>query len=766
MAKKKVELLAPAGDYGCCMAAINAGADAVYLGGFKFGARAYANNFSHEDIKCALRTAHILKRKIYLTVNTLIKEDEIGELVPYVMPLYEEGLDGVIVHDIGAAKIIRENFPHLAMHASTQMSITGAYGAEFAKKLGICRVVPARELSLDEIRDIKEKTGLEIECFIHGAMCYSYSGQCLFSSILGGRSGNRGRCAGPCRLPYADEKGRQQYPLSLKDMYALADIPKLIEAGIDSFKIEGRMKSAEYAAGVTAVYRKYIDNFLTHPEREYRVSKEDEELLRGLYIRSDTCRGYYEKHNDKNMVTLKNPGYSGSSKEALDEIKKKYIDKKPVLLIKGKASIFAGRQAVFTLSAQDVEVSAYGEMVVAALNRPLAESDIAEKLSKLGGTCFELEELIVDTDNASFMAVKALNELRRKACEMLEPEILKKYKQNMHSNTYQRGDAEKIIAKECGSTNQQRAKGALAVLVTTPEQLGAALSFDEIRMLYIDADIFLYDNAFDLKERKDCDKQLQSPNRFILEKQDNCDKQYFLALPHILRKRSYKYLENYKVLLEGGMFSGVLIRNFEEYEWLESIGYSGQIIADYTIYAWNNASLDVCSRLFSRVARPLELNAKELAKLSNDEPSEILIYGRIPLMYSANCVRNTLDKCINTTRERNVTVQNDYIQNVYVQNVYVQNVYILTDRYKNTFPVTQNCLHCFNILYNTVPLSLHGQLDGILKGGYDALRLDFTLEDAQQTKKAIKYYIDRLNNVPADFALGDFTNGHYKRGVE
>lgn len=773
MAKKKVELLAPAGDYGCFIAAINAGADAVYLGGHKFGARAYANNFSHDEIKDALKTAHILGRKIYLTVNTLVKEDEIQELVPYVMPLYEAGLDGVIVQDIGVIKVIRENFPGLAMHASTQMSITGAYGAEFAKKLGICRIVPARELSLDEIRDIKEKTGLEIECFIHGAMCYSYSGQCLLSSILGGRSGNRGRCAGPCRLPYTDEMGKQLYPLSLKDMYALADIPKLIAAGIDSFKIEGRMKSAEYAAGVTAVYRKYIDNFLTHTEREYKVSKEDEELLKSLYIRSGTCGGYYEKHNDKRMVTLANPGYNGSSKEALDEIKRKYIDKKPTVLIKGRASVFAGEQAALTLSTGDVSVSAYGEIAEKALNRPLDESDIAEKLSKLGGTCFEFEELAVETDNASFMTVRALNELRRAACGGLESEILNNYKQNMRSGTYQCDETESIITKECGRINEQRiinakqaineqcitneqsstneqsntnaqhsinaqctannqhsnnkqcAKSAFSVLVTTPEQLDAAISFGEVKLLYINADMFLNDKAFELK------------------KLENFDKQYFLVLPHILRKRSYKYLDNYKALLDSDVFSGVLIRNFEEYEWLKSIDYNGQIIADYTIYTWNNASLDVCSRLFSRVTRPLELNARELAKLSSDEPSELVIYGRLPLMYSANCVRNTLDKCVNDL-----------------------NIYNLTDRYKNTFPVAQNCLHCFNILYNTVPLSLHGQLDGILKRGYDVLRLDFTLEDAQQTKKVIKYYIERLDGIPADFILNDFTNGHYKRGVE
>ena len=315
--KQKVELLAPAGNFACFRAAVNAGADAVYLGGEQYGARAYAGNFSGEEILDALRIAHVFGRKIYLTVNTLVKENELSNLVPYIQPLYEAGLDGVIVQDMGVLECLRGNFPDLALHASTQMTITGIYGAAYMKKLGVCRIVPARELSLDEIKEIKDTTGLEVECFVHGAMCYAYSGQCLFSSILGGRSGNRGRCAGPCRLPYTTDNGRTLYPLSLKDMYTLSVLPELIQAGIDSFKIEGRMKSPEYVAGVTAMYRKYIDRYLANPDKPYKVAAKDEQLLRELYIRSDICTGYYQKHNDKSMVTLKEPGYSQNNSGAI-----------------------------------------------------------------------------------------------------------------------------------------------------------------------------------------------------------------------------------------------------------------------------------------------------------------------------------------------------------------------------------------------------------------------------------------------------------------
>ncbi len=301
---RKVELLSPAGNYQAFIGALNAGADAVYLGGERFGARAYADNFTTEEICQALHVAHCMGKKIYLTVNTLFKENEAAGLYDYLCPFYEAGLDAVIVQDLGVFRLIREWFPGLPLHVSTQMTITGAGGAAFLKEQGAVRIVPAREISLSEVRAMKEETGIEIECFIHGSMCYCYSGQCLFSSILGGRSGNRGRCAQPCRLPYQIYAGQKQilgegYPLSLKDMCTLEYIPQLIEAGIDSFKIEGRMKKPEYAAGVTAMYRKYIDLYYRQGADGCRVEPEDLDMLRGLYIRSEIQTGYYERHNGK-----------------------------------------------------------------------------------------------------------------------------------------------------------------------------------------------------------------------------------------------------------------------------------------------------------------------------------------------------------------------------------------------------------------------------------------------------------------------------------
>ena len=236
MTQRKIEILAPAGSYAAFRAALSAGADAVYAGGRRFGARAYAENFTEEEMIQAIQESHIYGRKFYLTVNTLLKECEIKDLYGYLAPLYENGLDAVIVQDMGVLEYVREYFPGMDIHASTQMTITGALGAKFLETQGVSRVVPARELSLGEIREIREKTGMEIECFVHGALCYCYSGQCLLSSMIGGRSGNRGQCAQPCRLPYT-MNGEKKYLLSPKDICTLELIPDMAEAGIDSFKI-------------------------------------------------------------------------------------------------------------------------------------------------------------------------------------------------------------------------------------------------------------------------------------------------------------------------------------------------------------------------------------------------------------------------------------------------------------------------------------------------------------------------------------------------
>ena len=434
--RKKPELLAPAGNYESFLAAVNAGADAVYFGGTRFGARAYADNFDTEHVVRAIDYAHLYGCRVYMTVNTLVKEKEFDDLYDFLRPYADAGLDGVIVQDFGVFSFIREHFPQVEIHTSTQMAVSGVYGARLMKKLGAVRVVPARELSLKELRQIREEADIEVEAFIHGAMCYCYSGMCLFSSIAGGRSGNRGRCAQPCRLPYTVYTGKDpggsradNYPLSLKDMCTLELLPGLIDAGIDSFKIEGRMKRPEYTAGVTSVYRKYIDRYCNDPKAAYRVDKADMEMLRHLYMRTGISTGYLEKHNGAEMVTMTAPGYAGNDDRLLKEISDRYMQGEKSIPVSAYAYFHEGEESMLVLGCRDISVTVKGQKVEAASSRPAGIEDIAGRLMKLGGTFFELrrEDLTVDMSedgNGVFIPVKELNELRRRGVSQLLSELL------------------------------------------------------------------------------------------------------------------------------------------------------------------------------------------------------------------------------------------------------------------------------------------------------------------------------------------------------
>ncbi len=419
----KPALLAPAGSMEAFEAAICGGCDAIYLGGDRFGARAYADNFHTEELIRAISYAHLFGVKVYLTCNTLAKEEELEEVVSFIEPYANAGLDGVIIQDMGVFSVLKEHFPHLELHASTQMAITGREGAALLKKLGASRVVPARELSLSEIRSIKEHVDIELECFIHGAMCYSYSGSCLFSAALGDRSGNRGRCAGPCRLEYTSFE-KEAYILSMRDMCTLQILPKLMDAKIDSFKIEGRMKKPEYVFGVTRIYRTYIDRYLADPDMaHYAVDPGDLDLLKHLYLRSDISTGYYEKLHGRDMLTIRKPGYNDTPDELLARLQKEQEEAQPRISVKGHVILCPGETSSFTVSARGMTVTVQGETVLEAQNRPLSREEIIKRMSKMGGTVFTPDEITVQTKGQVFLPVAALNNLRRLALETLEKEL-------------------------------------------------------------------------------------------------------------------------------------------------------------------------------------------------------------------------------------------------------------------------------------------------------------------------------------------------------
>ena len=397
MRKEDIELLAPAGSYEGFEAALGAGADAVYVGGTAFGARAYAKNFEEEELLRAIDTAHVYGKKLYLTVNTLFKNRELTEqLYEYLLPYYREGLDAVIVQDMGAFAAIREMFPGLHLHASTQMTVTGPEGMKFLEEQGAARVVTARELSLEEIQRMHEASPIEIESFIHGALCYSYSGQCLMSSILGGRSGNRGRCAQPCRLPYETALCGKRYdrkkdlcPLSLKDISTIEILPQILDAGVTSLKIEGRMKQPGYTAGVTSVYRKYLDRLFEKGADHYRVEEKDKKYLLDLFNRGGSCRGYYEQQNGPSMMAFTNEKKTGDVTVSLKKKKEK---------IQGNLILFPGSPAILDLSCRGIHASGAAGEVQYAQNQPLTEERVRVQMEKLGNTPFEWERLDIQMD--------------------------------------------------------------------------------------------------------------------------------------------------------------------------------------------------------------------------------------------------------------------------------------------------------------------------------------------------------------------------------
>ncbi|MBQ9438184.1 MAG: U32 family peptidase, partial [Lachnospiraceae bacterium] len=439
---EKPELLAPAGDYACLKAAVSAGADAVYLGGQKFSARAYAGNFSDEEIAQALFYAHLFGVKIYLTINTLCRREELEELPEWLYPFYEAGLDGVIVQDFGVFHVLKNCFPGLKLHASTQMALTGAFSCEALREAGAKRAVLARELTLEELHSIRKNTSLELEVFIHGAMCYSLSGQCLFSSFLGGRSANRGRCAGPCRQPYQVnslsnresfsvksaknlvEKPAGVYPLSLKDLCALPLLPKLLEAGIDSLKIEGRMKSPEYVAGVTSVYRKHIDLWAAGKEGDLAA---DLKLLSGLYMRTGLSTGYFEKKNGKEMITLAKPGYNASDEETIKKITTRYLNKELKTDVSFYIRLIPEKPAYCRVALvnqkTDYSVETTGDIIQQASTRPLDKETILRQFAKTGDSPFRLGDCVIEMEADCFLPVGKLNELRRKSLEKLAERI-------------------------------------------------------------------------------------------------------------------------------------------------------------------------------------------------------------------------------------------------------------------------------------------------------------------------------------------------------
>lgn len=793
--ENKVEILAPAGSYDILMADFAAGADAVYLGGAMFGARAYANNLSQEELLRALDYAHLHDKKIYLTVNTLMKQQELEDrLLPYLEPFYKAGLSAVIVQDFGAFEAIKEAFPGLHIHASTQMTVTGAAGAKLLKEAGASRVVTARELNLAEIKAIHDNCDIEIESFIHGALCYCYSGQCLLSSFQGGRSGNRGRCAQPCRLMYTPQtsdmprtkgkglrgdENRQKdsngsaYLLSPKDMCGLPVLPDIIEAGVYSLKIEGRMKNVNYAAGVTGIYRKYVDRYLEYGREGFKVEDSDINDLMDLYNRGAFTTGYYNNTKGREMISLKRPNHMGTKAlkvlkneggrvlfEALEQIypqdvfeidkensfssgsayakgsrftvnlpKKYRLEKGRVLyrMKNGELTRFVEKQYVGQMLKKKIDVH-----LTAACDRPLeltftdtstgaavtqtgAEAQAAQKQPAKKE---RLAEIVTALGDTPFAAETVKVDLQG---ELFVPvSALKELKRNC---------AQALEKKILGQYYRELPKDASVAGSVENMQIQAAQQSQTRPVTVLVTTLRQAESVYPMADITDIyfDFRLfirEKDSRMMAEAVGKCkaaQKNPVLALPHILRGKDS---QKGRQLMENWLAAGAdtfLVRSLEQLGLLKELSRSAviRVITDANLYTWNTRAEQFLLKTTGaqknlriiRTTMPLELTAQELAQTKNAVlPRELIVYTHLPLMVSEQCVKKTLGKCDGANGRMTMT------------------------GYRQQYQVQSVCDLCYSILYDDTVLDISKLETLIDKEAPDSIRYEFIEETAEPDK--------------------------------
>lgn len=792
LSEKKIEILAPAGSVEGMKAAFNAGADAVYMGGSRFGARAYADNPDEEELKRAIDQAHIHKKKVYLTLNTLLKDSELeGEVYRFLSPYYREGLDGVLIQDFGLLSILKQSFPKLPVHASTQMTITGTEMAKWLEQQGMERIVLSRELSLEEIKDIRQNTRMELEVFVQGALCYCYSGQCLMSSVIGGRSGNRGRCAQPCRLPYRAEGDREgHYLLSPKDICTLSDIPELVESGADSFKIEGRMKKPEYAALTTFLYRHYTDLYLEYGRDRFRVDGKDMERLMDLYNRGGFSHGYLYRNNGAEMIFTKRPNHMGvpagtvtkkgdiragtelkpgdileiRSKNGKEELQwtlgysvpengffepetgkkkeknRKFIPGTTVFRMRNPSLIEELHDGYMR---QDLKEKIYGTLRVMK-DFPVIltliwgdisvslEGEKAEAAKNQPMSAGQLGKPILQTGSTPFV-FELLEVETDGECYVPNQQLKLLRRRGLKTleaeclKKYMRVEEREVPLQEKSMTLAQRIP-ALHVMLTGPEMLRRGRILTEFRDIRR-----VYTELHEAVQ-----ENFQTAR---LLKQEG--KEIYFALPGILRKKDRQKLISY-IQSASGFADGWLVRHMEAFLLVKSLIPEGNFVFDSSIYSMNRRSKIFLSDLGKvELTAPVELNYPELKKLGCSD-MELVVYGHQQLMISAQCVKKTRGGC---------TKRPEMLQ--------------LTDRQNKHFYVYNECEFCYNKIYNGLPTMLIDKKKELLELAPASVRIQFIMETDEEIRALLHSYESIYRDgLPEKNILKDFTRGHFARGIE
>ncbi len=828
---KVPELLSPVGDMECLKSAVQNGADCVYLGGAQFNARARATNFDDEGLKQAIEYAHLRNTRVNLTLNILLKNNELQDAIKLAVYAYNIGVDAIIIQDLGLASILHNLYPQIKLHASTQMTVHNLEGVKQLEKLGYTRVVLARELSIDEIKYIRENTSIELEVFIHGALCISYSGECLFSSMVGGRSGNRGECAGPCRMKYdllEDDNGNinkidSGYLLSPHDQTAKDYIKELIDIGIDCFKIEGRLKTPEYVGTVTRFYRNLIDEYInksneiskienTNNYNKFNVSEKD---LVQVFNRGGLEQGHFNNSENRNLIYSKTPGNTGlylgsiiaynsnksyiklklenevsigdrisinddsynvselladgqnikqtnkgliveigrvkgnikqgldvykiESKELNEKIDSTFINDKQTKKIKLQADlkIKVGKNLELkVLSIDDslfdyyktISVKSISEVkAVIAQNRPLEKSTIIEQLSKTGNTQFEFAKINIDLDDNAFVPMGAIKELRRIALDNLQEEVIK---HTTHSIEIKPDNLlEQIINNDLENSLSNKPK--ISILLNELNNNYDYSCLKNIDRVYIPFKYFANNNYNDLIEK-------------IINNFD-----VFLYMPLVLRDRDIEKLHCdliFDKAKERGI-KGFVASHISQIESLRKYGMP--IIANYSLNIFNNISVSKLSKIgFSEFTPSVELSKIELQNLLdvntdlvhnsfNDSlKSEIIVYGKTPLMTNAYCFLGKTNKCYNECKKYCMNGKKYYLQ----------------DRLNFKFRIIPDNLTTTTTIYNS-KITSYDYSDFKV----DSIRLDFIDETIEQMQNVVDM---TANNKRMEGA--EFTNGRVK----
>ncbi len=694
---KKMELLAPAGNFDCLKAAVQSGADAVYLSGKAFGARSYADNFDNCELEKAVDYCHLRGAKVYVTVNTLVSDVELDSVCQYLCFLSKIGVDAIIVQDLGIVKIAKEIVPNLPIHASTQMSVHNSQGVKMLEKLGMKRIVLARETSIADIKKISENTNAELEIFGHGALCMSYSGQCLMSSIIGSRSGNRGKCAQPCRLPYSyANKSEKKFYMSLKDLSSLAHIKDLQASGVASLKIEGRMKGGAYVAAVVGVYRKYIDN-------PSEISKSDLELLNKVFNRGGLTDGYLTGEKGPDMFAFDKPDnpYLKGSNELETSLLNGLKNENRKRLLECNIEIRIGEPPKVSLGNELLWIDYVGESIAEiAENISLDRENVRLRFGKTGGTPFEFSRISVNLDENVFLSAGEINKLRRNALELFEKEYLKLFKRE-----------EQSVNQISNLTNSGKTfEGGYVCEITAKEQFLAVKDF-EYKLFYVPLDL--------LKKSFETFKDFK--NKIVI------------VPPAIVSegdlKDTFKDIEN---LIDSG-FYGILAHNISFFEHFKV----KKVFGGFRLNIFNSHSLEFCKDYgFEAVELSPELSLKQMKNLTKNLSTQVMVYGRLPLMVTENCVVKNMGGCP------------------------CSGIAYITDRIGMQFPIVRDGDSCRNVILNCKKTFCGFDIDKIQNAGISYFRVYFTDESPEECKKITETFLHSGEYRPVDY-----TNGHFSKGV-